>query len=94
MRSSKFGRKCKATDKTDHEKLALSFTVFQQIYAAPILHGQKYESVALEKYGNVTTTCGTFVSEIHPFLAASSDAYDEETNQLVEIKCLFSSKTK
>jgi hypothetical protein len=98
MHSSKFGRICKATDKTDHEKLARSFTVSQQIYAAPILHGQKYESVALRKYeevtGNVTSTCGTFVSESHPFLAASPDAYVEETNQLVEIKCPFSSRNQ
>lgn len=98
LHSSKFGRICKATDKTDHEKLARSLTVSQQIHAAPILHGQKYESVALAKYeeitGNVATNCGTFVSETHPFLAASPDAYIKETNQLVEIKCPFSSKNQ
>lgn len=72
-----FGRICKATDRTDFDKLAYSFTVTTNLKTPAILHGQKYETVALSKYeehfGRVPIKCGIFVSKTHPFIAASPD---------------------
>jgi hypothetical protein len=58
--------------------LADSVTVFKEIKTSAILHGQKYESIALAKYesehGRGTRQCGIFVSKGHPFIGASPDA--------------------
>ena len=48
LTSSHFGRICKATDRTNKEKLALSFFSTKQIIAAPLQHGTKYEPVAVK----------------------------------------------
>jgi hypothetical protein len=75
--SSMFGRICKATDRTDKFKLAKSFTLVHDVKAAPLEHGKKHESVAINKYiedtGNNVKQCGLFVSIDFPYLASSPD---------------------
>lgn len=92
LQASNFGRICKATERTNFSNLADALTVFKEIKTPAILHGQKYESIALAKYesehGRGTRQCGIFVSKSHPFIGASPDAIiDGET--VLEIKCPF-----
>ena len=90
LQASNFGGICKAIERTTFSDLADSLTVFKEIKTPAILHGQKYESIALAKYeseqGRGTRQCGLFVSKSHPFIGASPDAIiDCET--VLEIKC-------
>jgi phosphoribosylaminoimidazole-succinocarboxamide synthase len=48
LQASNFGRICKATERTNFSNLADALTVFKEIKTPAILHGQKYESIALE----------------------------------------------
>ncbi|CAC5383624.1 unnamed protein product [Mytilus coruscus] len=69
-----------------------STTVIKDIKTSAILHGRKYESIALAKYesecGRGTRQCGIFVSSSHPYIGASPDAViDDQT--ILEIKCPF-----
>ena len=92
LQSSNFGRICKATDRTDFDKLANSLTVTTNLKTPAILHGQRYETVALSKYekhfGGVPRKCGIFVSKTHPFIAASPDGIID-SEKIVEVKCPF-----
>ena len=60
-----------------------------------VLHGRTYEDVAIESFSKVTgfhvKKCGLFISDSHPFLAASPDGLVGE-DSLVEVKCPFSGK--
>ena len=47
---SSFGNLCKFTDKTDTKKLCTRLMNTQDLYAAPILHGKKYERAAVQMY--------------------------------------------
>ncbi|XP_046557558.1 uncharacterized protein LOC124266795 [Haliotis rubra] len=96
--SSNFGKICLASDKTDFHKLARTMTEpFEDIQSPPLRHGRKYEKVAIKAFqkssGCKTSPCGMFVSDVHPFLAASPDAIlgDDTT---VEVKCPFASKDR
>ena len=64
------------------------------VRSAPLLHGIKYESVAVEKFekvdGGKTETCGLFVCKDHSCLAASPDSLIDDFT-LVEVKCPFAS---
>ena len=95
LQSSKFGRICKATDKTDFPKLAASLTEVTEIRAKSLEHGLKYKPVAVKKYeasiGTKTKSCGIFVSKEKPFLAASPDR-TVNSDLLVEVKCPFTAK--
>lgn len=95
--SSVFGTVCKATDRRDMEALANSICTPKELRTPAILHGIKYEPVAVQKFEqseNVQTQpCGLFVSKSHPYLAASPDRIiDSDT--LLEVKCPFSSREK
>ncbi|CAC5384454.1 unnamed protein product [Mytilus coruscus] len=96
LQSSSFGRICKATERTDFEKLARSMTEIVDLKTAPILHGQKYEKSALSKYeqdfGRSPVNCGIYVRKSHPFIAASPDGIINDT--VVEVKCPFVAKDK
>ncbi|VDI07048.1 Hypothetical predicted protein [Mytilus galloprovincialis] len=96
LTSSNFGRICKATDRTDFHKLALSYTRSSALYTAAIKHGRQYEPVAIEKYESITkletVKCG-LLSKMHPFLAASPDGLTEN-NTLLEIKCPYTARNK
>ena len=74
LQSSHFGRICKATYRPDFNKLAFSMTKSSSVTAASLKHGQKYESVAIKRFEekcNVRTkSCGIFVSETYPYIAA------------------------
>lgn len=96
LQSSKFGKICKATDRTDFKNLAKSLTTVCKITTPPLIHGRKYESVALDQYSNktevVTEPCGIYVSKTHPYIAASPDALVVNSDKLVEVKCPYSAK--
>ena len=94
--SSNFATICKATDRRDMSVLAKSLVTQQKQLRAPaILHGQKYEAVAVEKYEDAmcsgTFECGMFISTSHPMLAASPDRV-VDGNTLLEVKCPYSAR--
>ena len=94
IQSSNFGRICKATDRTDFEKLAESLVNSKSVRSKSIDHGRKFEPVAVAKYEEVTGTqtakCGIFVNVECPFLGSSPDRVVNDT--LVEVKCPYTSK--
>lgn len=96
LQSSSFGRICKATERTDFEKLARSLTVITDFKTAATSHGHKYEKIALDKYvqhfGRAPVDCGICVSRSHPFIAASPDGI--LSDKVVEVKCPFVAKDK
>ena len=97
LQASNFGRICKATERTDFEKLAESLTMITNLKTPAILHGQKYEHVAILKYEEdfecSLKQCGIFVSKSYPFIGASPDAI-VDNEKIVEVKCPYKVKDK
>ena len=96
--SSSFGRICKLTDATNKEKLAKSYLQPAQKLRAPsIMHGKKYEPVAIKEYENkqniTVNSCGLCISKSHPYIAASPDGIVQDKN-LVEVKCPYASRNR
>lgn len=95
--ASVFGDICKATEKCNKTALARRLTTVSNIRTPPILHGQRYESVAIEKYETLTNAktkkCGLFVSKKYPMLGASPDRLVDD-RLLVEVKCPFVAKDR
>ncbi|XP_069110247.1 uncharacterized protein [Argopecten irradians] len=95
--SSMYGRICKATDRTDFVKLARSLTHFTDIKTAPLEHGRKYESFAIQKYmsdtGCIVKPCGLFVSMDFPHLSSSPDGIVTDKS-IIEVKCPYVSRDK
>ena len=96
LTASNFGSICKAV-RRDMDVFARSLTSSTNIKAPAILHGQKYELVAVEEFEKKmkikTSPCGLFVSGQHPCLAASPDRVID-ANTILEVKCPFSAKDK
>ncbi|XP_055954502.1 uncharacterized protein LOC126811236 [Patella vulgata] len=93
--SSNFGNICKATIKRDIDMLLRGLLHPVNLKTKQTMYGRQYESVAVESFETLTNTktksCGLFVSETHPMLAASPDrVIDDET--LVEVKCPYSAR--
>ena len=63
-----------------------------------IRHGRTYESVALEKFSEITKKkvlpSGFCVDPAYPFLGASPDAFVEGESAVVEIKCPYNGRKK
>lgn len=97
LTSSHFSEICKATEKKNMVSLAESLATSKDLKTAPILHGRKYETVAVEQFehltGLKTAKCGLFVCLLHPFLAASPDRVISE-DSIVEIKCPYTAKDR
>ena len=95
--ASHFGEICRATERRDKAKLAMSITKPTQITTPSLQHGHRYESVAVEKVARECKVnpneCGLFVCEEYPFLAASPDRIIDE-DVIIEVKCPFASKDK
>ena len=92
LQASNFGRICKATERTNFESLAESLTVVKDIKTPAIIHGRKYELIALAKYEDQknrgTKQSGIRVSSSHPFIGASPDAI-VDNELIVEVKCPY-----
>lgn len=97
LTASRFGEICKSTERRNKQALADSYTVIKDLNAPALRHGRKYESVAVEQYElqtqSKTLPCGIFVSQEHPFLAASPDRIVDD-HTLIEVKCPFSAKDR
>lgn len=95
LQASSFGRICKATDRTDHTKLAWSLTEHKNISTDAINHGKKYEGVAREAYCEALRTevaeSGIMVCMDAPFLGCSPDGL-VGGDGVIEIKCPFTAK--
>ena len=82
LKSSNFGRICKATDHTSFENLAKYFLTAKHVDTPATRHGRKYEEVAVRKYeeqwGVTTNKCGIFVYAEAPFIAASPNRIVEK----------------
>ncbi|XP_041366048.1 uncharacterized protein LOC121381032 isoform X1 [Gigantopelta aegis] len=95
--SSNFGTICKATDRRNMESLANSLVTNRDLKTQAILHGRKYEQVAVEKFelkwGMKTEQCGLFICKTHPHLAASPDRMVDDST-LLEIKCPYTCRNK
>ncbi|KAK6178339.1 hypothetical protein SNE40_013138 [Patella caerulea] len=95
--SSNFGNICKVTIKRDIDMLLRGLLQPVNLKTKQTMYGRQYESVAVESFESLTNTttksCGLFVSETHPMLAASPDrVIDGET--LVEVKCPYSARNQ
>jgi hypothetical protein len=74
------------------------------IYSPPTLthnavtHGRVHEQSAADEFvkttGKLISECGLFVSQEHPYLAASPDRTLKGEDALVEIKCPFNGREK
>ena len=95
LTSSNFGTICKSTERRDMDLLAEKLITYRDIRSKSILHGRKYESVAVEKFEvkwkMKTEQCGLFISQEHPQLAASPDRL-VDSDTLLEIKCPYTSR--
>lgn len=72
-------------------------TADSSVRSAAIMHGKRYESLAIEKYetlsGNTTQNCSLFVSTDYPMIAASPDAITHDGG-ILEVKCPYTAKDK
>lgn len=97
LTSSNFGRICTATDLTNKDELAKSFTKYTKLKSKPIRHGNLYEGEAIKEFeekNNVKVqTCGMFVSKDQPYLAATPDGL-LGNDDVVEVKCPFTAANK
>ena len=95
--SSKFGEICKMTERRNIEKKLSTMLSATEIKSASVIHGKKYEKLALEKFqeheGVLVRECGLFVSTECPMLAASPDGLIGD-DTVVEVKCPFTARTK
>jgi putative phage-type endonuclease len=93
--ASNFGLICKAGSGVDQSRLANRLVSPTEFTSRATAHGKQYEPVAVEQFektvGLKTNTCGLFISQICPWLAASPDRIID-VNTLVEVKCPFSAK--
>lgn len=99
--SSNFGRICKSTVRADKKKLARNLMITIKLRTAPIVHGQKYEGLAISNFmretGCKVEKWGMFVSKETPFLAASPEGIitnDNGQSLLVEVKYPYTAKDK
>lgn len=83
------------TERTNPEKLAGSLvTKALRLRTAPILHGQRFEKVAVKKIEEITrqpvhsTGIGIFVSLAQPYLPSPPDGIIDE-DSVVEVKCPY-----
>ena len=97
IQSSNFGRICKATDRTDKQKLAVDLIKAKTFHSRATEHGIKFEKHAVKMYEKVNSVkvenCGIFVSPSMPFLGASPDGIVSDS-LIVEVKCPFVAKDK
>jgi hypothetical protein len=97
LQSSSFGRICKATQRTDFEKLAKSLTEHKDISSEAIRHGRKYETTARLAYSDQVKIpvreSGIIVCVEAPFLGCSPDGLVGDDG-LLEIKCPYTACDK
>lgn len=97
IQSSYFGRICKATSRTDFNKLAESMLEPQQFSSKATDHGKKYEKVATKEYERLhhchVHESGIWVSTIMPFLGTSPDGVISE-DVILEVKCPYTATDK
>jgi len=95
--SSHFGRVCKATERTDFDRLARELVSQTHFHSAATDHGLKYEPIAIKEFekatGLLTKECGVFVSASHPYLCSTPDRLIDD-DRIVEVKCPFSAKDR
>lgn len=93
--ASNFGIVTSLTERRNISKLCTSLLSPKLLTTAPVLHGTHYEPIAVEKFTEVTgldvRSCGLFVSEQFPFLAATPDGLVEEDG-ILEVKCPYSGR--
>ena len=97
MTSSVFGRICKATERTDRDKLAKALINTREVKSAPLEHGRKHERIAIQHFmedtGCAVSPSGLVVSHDLPFLACSPDGVIDREH-IVEVKCPYVSREK
>ena len=88
--ASRFGDVLKATCRRNMHKLCQSMVAPQQLHCRSVVHGRRHEKAALQSFvastGKEVTSCGLFVSEVYPFLAASPDGLVGQSHT-IEVKC-------
>ena len=97
LHSSRFGRICKATDRTDKDALAKSLTCHVKLNVPSLKYGRTFEKVAVEQYETLMSTtvneCGIFVRPEYPYVASSPDGI-VNSDLLIEVKCPYTSRDK
>ena len=93
LTASNFGDICKVTDRRDIEKFCESMYNSKNLDHVPsVRHGQTYESIALEKFTEVTgkdiIKSGFCVHPDFPYLGASPDGFVGD-DAVAEVKCPY-----
>ena len=89
--ASRFGDVVRATSRRNMDLLCESIFRPKMLTKKAVLHGRKYEKLAIKKAEEHTgvsiQTCGLMIDEEMPFLAATPDGNTGE--MLVEVKCPY-----
>ena len=99
LTASHFGDIIKITDRRDVELLCASMYESKNLNHVPsIRHGNTYESVALQKFkdvtGKVLKKSGFCIDPKFPFLGASPDSFVQGEDAVVEAKCPFAGRNQ
>lgn len=97
LTASNFGEICKITESRDIEKFCESMYNPKDLNHVPsIRHGKTYESVALQKFTEVTgkklKKSGFCVDPEYPYLGATPDSFVQDEEAVVECKCPFAGR--
>ena len=96
LTSSSFGSICQSTERCDKEKKAENLSSMNKLNNVYVRHGQKYESVAIEKFKRQTglhvSESGLHVSKNYPYLGASPDGLLGDGETVIEVKCPYTAK--
>lgn len=92
INASRFSDILKATAIRNMDKLCEKIVFPRKLANIPVIHGLKYEKAAMHQFEVKTNekvhSCGLFVDETHPFLAASPDGVIKNTH-IIEVKCPY-----
>ena len=99
LTASNFGAIIKSTDNRNMDNFCESmYTTKNLIHVPAIRHGQTYESVALQKFSEITgkklQKSGFCVDPKIPFLGASPDSFVQDEDAVVVAKCPFVGRNK
>lgn len=97
LTASMFGTICKITSRRNREKLCSSLLFPCDLTTAPVLHGRRCESLAIEQFeekeGVNVKPCGLFIRPDYPYLGASPDGVIN-IDTIVEVKCPYTGRNE
>ena len=97
LTASNFGKLCKLTNRADKEKLARDLMSKKSVTSNALMHGRRYESVAVMRYEEdfvaTVNKVGFIVDKNRPYLGCSPDGFVGD-DLLIEVKCPYAAKDR